>query len=138
MGENKEKSGFNVQNIILIESEFSRINQVLFDREHIQNNLDIKVDTAVNGKTINVAETVTITQLYDGQEQVRIKVKMVGLFEQFGDALMPAEVFGRINGAAIIFPFIREHISSLSQKASIPPIILPTVNFANSEESKTE
>lgn len=138
MGENKEKSGFNVQNIILIESEFSRINQVLFDREHIQNNLDIKVDTAVNGKTINVAETVTITQLYDGQEQVRIKVKMVGLFEQFGDALMPAEVFGRINGAAIIFPFIREHIASLSQKASIPPIILPTVNFANSEESKTE
>lgn len=138
MGENKEKSGFNVQNIILIESEFSRINQVLFDREHIQNNLDIKVDTAVNGKTINVAETVTITQLYDGQEQVRIKVKMVGLFEQFGDELMPAEVFGRINGAAIIFPFIREHIASLSQKASIPPIILPTVNFANSEETKTE
>lgn len=138
MGENKEKSGFNVQNIILIESEFSRINQVLFDREHIQNNLDIKVDTAVNGKTINVAETVTITQLYSGQEQVRIKVKMVGLFEQFGDELMPAEVFGRINGAAIIFPFIREHIASLSQKASIPPIILPTVNFTNSEDSKTE
>lgn len=136
MENNTPKSGFNVQNIILIESEFSRVNQVHFDKEHIQNNLDIHVDTAVNGTTINVAETVTITQLYSDIEQVKIKVKMVGLFEQFGEALIPAEKFGRVNGAAIIFPFIREHIASLSQKASIPPIILPTVNFANSEENQ--
>ena len=37
MENNTPKSGFNVQNIILIESEFSRVNQVHFDKEHIQN-----------------------------------------------------------------------------------------------------
>lgn len=136
MENNASKSGFNVQNIILIESEFSRINHVQFDKENTKNNLDIHVDTAINGNIISVAETVTITQLYLEKEQVKIRVKMVGLFEQFGEALMPAETFGRVNGAAIIFPYIREHITSLSQKASIPPIILPTVNFANSEEVK--
>lgn len=136
MENNPPTSGFNVLNIILVESSFSRINQVVFDQENIRNDMNIHVDTAVNGEQINVAETVTITQVCNEVEQVKIKVRMVGLFEHFGDIELPLETFGRVNGAAIIFPYIREHITSLSQKAGIPPIILPTVNFANSVEEK--
>lgn len=134
MENNTTKSGFNVLNIILVESTFSRVNQVVFDQSTIQNDMDINVETAVNGEQINVAETVTITQKCNEIEQVKIKVRMVGLFEHFGDIVLPLETFGKINGAAIIFPYIREHITSLSQKAGLPPIILPTVNFANTTE----
>ena len=136
MENNTTKSGFNVLNIILVESTFSRVNQVVFDQSTIQNDMDINVETAVNGEQINVAETVTITQKCNEIEQVKIKVRMVGLFEHFGEITLPLETFGKINGAAIIFPYIREHITSLSQKAGLPPIILPTVNFANTTEEK--
>lgn len=136
MENNTPKSGFNVLNIILVESTFTRVNQVVFDQATIQNDMDIHVDTAVNGEQINVAETVTITQKCNDVEQVKIKVRMVGLFEHFGEISLPLETFGKINGAAIIFPYIREHITSLSQKAGLPPIILPTVNFANTTEEK--
>lgn len=136
MENNSPKSGFNVLNIILVESSFTRVNQVIFDQATIQNDLNIHVDTAVNGEQINVAETVTITQRCDDIEQVKIKVRMVGLFEHFGDLMIPLETFGKVNGAAIIFPYIREHITSLSQKAGLPPIILPTVNFAKQEEDQ--
>lgn len=136
MENNTPKSGFNVLNIILVESTFTRVNQVIFDQATIQNDMDIHVDTAVNGEQINVAETVTITQKCKDVEQVKIKVRMVGLFEHFGEITLPLETFGKINGAAIIFPYIREHITSLSQKAGLPPIILPTVNFANTTEEK--
>lgn len=51
---------------------------------------------------------------------------------QFVFKNLPADVqrFGRINCAAIIFPFIRESVAELSRKAGMnPPILLPPVNF---------
>ena len=55
---------------------------------------------------------------------------MVGIFECIGESqLKDYEKFGKINGAAIIFPYIREHITNLSMKAGLGPIILPPVNF---------
>ena len=63
---------------------------------------------------------------------------MIGEFRLIGETPLATnlENFGRINGAAIIFPYIREHISSLSIKAGIPPIVLPIVNFLNSANQK--
>jgi len=38
--------------------------------------------------------------------------------------------FGNVNGAAIIYPYIREHLTSLSVKAGVGIILLPPANFA--------
>ncbi|NCD10471.1 MAG: preprotein translocase, partial [Negativicutes bacterium] len=37
---------------------------------------------------------------------------------------------GNVNGAAIIYPYIREHLTSLSVKAGVGIILLPPANFA--------
>jgi preprotein translocase subunit SecB len=41
--------------------------------------------------------------------------------------------FGHVNAAAIIYPYIREHLSNLSAKAGLGLIFLPPVNFAKNE-----
>jgi preprotein translocase subunit SecB len=63
---------------------------------------------------------------------------MLGEFEKIGDVLMDLESFGKVNGAAIIYPYIREQLSNISLKAGIGNIILPPANFVklNSETSK--
>ena len=128
---NTLESGFQIKSIILIESSFNRIINVVFE-EGIVNDLNIKTDIGVSEKVITVTEEVAVVQKLKGIEQVNIKVKMVGIFKCVGESsLTDFEEFGRVNGAAIIFPYIREHITHLSLKGGIGAIILPPINFTN-------
>lgn len=124
-------SGFAIQNIILTESTFTRINNAVF--EGVENKMNINVNVSVNSPDITVEETVDLVQTHQGKEQMEIRVKMVGLFQMVGESqIKDLEAFGRINGAAIIFPYIREHITNVSLKGGMGTIILPPVNFTNS------
>ncbi len=123
-------SGFAIQNIILTESTFSRINNAVF--EGVENSMNINVNVTVNAPTITVEETVDLVQTHKGNEQMKIRVKMVGIFHVVGESkIKDLESFGRINGASIIFPYIREHITSITQKGGMGAVILPPVNFTN-------
>ena len=126
------RSGFTLQHIVLIDSMFHREDAVSFDPK-VENELNINTGVNVDGKTVNVMLQVVIDQQFEGKTQVKIDVKMIGVFECVGETPLAdnLENFGRVNGAAIIFPYIREHISNLSIKAGIPPIVLPIVNFQN-------
>lgn len=127
---NKMESGFRIKNLFLLESNFKRLNKVQFEGDMPELKIDINTEVGVQGKVISVEETVTITQKYNDIEQFSFSVKMAGLFECIGDSsLTDYDDFGRVNGAAIIFPYIREHITNLSLKAGLNPIVLPPVNF---------
>ena len=130
MDKNME-SGFHVSNLLLLESQFNRINRVQFNEETFANLIPkIGVAVDVHGNQITVTEEVTVSQEIDGKTQFSFFVKMVGVFERIGESLLTdGEKFGRVNGAAIIFPYIREHITALSLKAGLEPIILPPINF---------
>ena len=133
------ESGFRIDNILLLESSFSRVNNVVFSGD-IQNKLDIHTDVAVKDNQIIVGEEVSIIQSFQDLEQVKIRVKMVGMFTQVGESqITDLDAFGRVNGAAIIFPFIREIITNTSIKAGLPAIIIPPVNFSKAlKQEKTE
>ena len=127
---NKMESGFRINQLLLLESNFKRLNKVQFEGDIPELKIDINTEVGVQGKVISVEETVTITQKYNDIEQFSFSVKMAGLFECIGDSsLTDYDDFGRVNGAAIIFPYIREHITNLSLKAGLNPIVLPPVNF---------
>ena len=130
---NKLESGFKINSIILSESSFSRINNVNFDGG-VDNKFDTNIEVGVNNKVITVAEEVVLIQKFQNIEQFRFKVRMIGIFECVGEtSLTNLKEFGRINGAAIIFPYIREHITNISLKAGIGAIILPPVNLTKVE-----
>ena len=125
---NKMESGFRIKNLFLLESNFKRLNAVQFEGDMPE--LKIETEVGVQDKVIAVVETVTVTKKYNDIEQFSFLVKMIGFFECIGESsLIDYDDFGSVNGAAIIFPYIREHITNLSLKAGLNPIVLPPVNF---------
>lgn len=136
----KEKStpmsGYHIESILLTESSLSREDNVVFDKND-QRDCQIKTGVAVHENRIIVEETVIVSSKVKDSEQFNIKVTMKGVFVRVGESeLKDYDKFGRINGAAILFPYIREHITNLSLKAGLGPIILEPVNFAATAKKK--
>lgn len=126
------ESGFRIHNLILVESYFSRIDTVEFNNPEIKQNVQIEGEVSTNpdNNFVSVKQTLHYSQEYNETKQVTAKISMVGIFEKVGDSPLNLEQFGHVNAAAIIYPYIREHLSNLSAKAGLGIIFLPPVNFA--------
>jgi preprotein translocase subunit SecB len=126
------ESGFRIHNILLIESKFSRVDNVEFKNPDIKQN--VHIEAAVNLDTTNnivsIKQTLHYSQEFNGIEQVSATISMIGVFEKFGNSPLTLEQFGQVNGPAIVYPYIREHLSSLSAKAGLGLMFLPPVNLA--------
>lgn len=124
------ENNITIKKVLLLESDFKRISNVVYN-DNVISEVSVEVEISEpENRIVNVIETVTLVQKYQEKEQVSIKVKMLGVFEC--EKWEHSEEFGKINGASIIYPYIREHITGLSTKAGINAIVLPPVNFANS------
>ena len=138
--ETKEKidnngSGYQVKSIILVESNLSREPNFNFDNLK----LDVEIGTGVGVKDniVSVELRVNVKQMQNDTPLSELSATMVGTFEKKGDSPIDnMEDFGRINGASIIYPFIREHIANLAMKAGLGPIMLPPVNFQELNKKK--
>lgn len=127
---NQMESGFRITNLILLESNFKRVSNVTFNTDEVKQNINVDVNVNVKGNVVLVTEQITYTQSFNEIEEVNCTIVMVGVFEKVGETkLEDLEQFGYVNGAAIIFPYIREHLSNLSSKAGLGLILLPPVNF---------
>ena len=140
MEEREEKnleSGFKIHNILLLESNFKRVENVVFGNPEIKQDIQINGEVTINPEKniIAVIQTLRYSQIYNEIEQVSSTIKMVGTFEKVGESIINLEQFGHVNGAAIIYPFIREHLSNLSAKAGVGIILLPPVNFTKTNNS---
>lgn len=128
---NNLESGFKINNLLLLESTFTRIVNVTFDNQDVIQNIDVDVQVTVNENIVVVTEEIKYNQTFNEIEEVSAIIKMVGVFEKFGDSVLDLEYFGNVNGAAIIFPYIREHLTNLTSKAGLGLIIIPPFNFTN-------
>ena len=123
-------SGFILKELILMESSFRRSEKLSYDNNP-ENYFNVDVGVATTEESIVVSEEVKVLQNFKGEKQFDISVKMVGIFQRIGESsLTDDNEFGRINGAAIIFPFIREHIANIAMKGGLGNLLLPPVNFA--------
>jgi preprotein translocase subunit SecB len=129
------ESGFQIKNLLLLESNFKRITNVSFNNKDVKQDINVDVNVNVNENTVYVTDTITYTQTLLDVEEVSCTIVMVGVFEKTGDSPLDLEQFGKINGAAIIFPYIREHLSNLASKAGLGLIILPPINFTINNKS---
>jgi preprotein translocase subunit SecB len=131
---NDLQSGFKINNLLLLESTFSRIINVTFDNPNVVQNIDVDVNVSVNENTVVVTEEIKYNQTFNDIQEVSAIIKMVGVFEKFGDSILDLESFGNVNGAAIIFPYIREHLTNLTSKAGLGLIIIPPFNFTKKDK----
>ena len=131
---NDLQSGFKINNLLLLESTFSRIINVTFDNPDVVQKIDVDVNVSVNENTVVVTEEIKYNQTFNDVQEVSAIIKMVGVFEKFGDSILDLESFGNVNGAAIIFPYIREHLTNLTSKAGLGLIIIPPFNFTKKDK----
>jgi len=135
-----ENKSFKLLNIFLLESFFKREAQLVFDKENISNNFQIDIKKSINGNILYVFLTVIFQTQSDEILLIDAKITMVGAFEFQPNKQLQVEDFAAINAPAIIFPFIREHLSNLSVKAGLQPIMIHPINFvalAKQNKSKT-
>lgn len=129
---------YSIGSIILISSSFKREPTVSFASPEYNNNVSFNVEISKEERTLNVFLTAFVKSGIKGKIEVEIEVKMLGTFTKdspFEDEEI--ERFGRINAPAIIFPFIREKIASMSLSAAIPTILLPPMNFVKIAEEQS-
>ena len=132
---NNNGSGFQLKSIILVDSHMSRKPNVNF--KELQLDVEIGTGVGVKDNVVNVKLSVNVKQMENGIAQSEVSATMVGTFEKTGESpLNDMEEFGRINGASIIFPFLREHIANLAMKAGLGPVMLPPVNFQKLNKNK--
>jgi preprotein translocase subunit SecB len=62
----------------------------------------------------------------------KLNCKAVGFFETIEEITeeFKSSSFVKINSPAILFPFIRSYINTITTNSGISPVILPSINFA--------
>jgi preprotein translocase subunit SecB len=124
-------------NVILIESQFKRVLEVDYTSPNYGNKLNIEISKSIQDSELSVELTVDIKTGVGEKTDVEMLVKMVGQFTKSTEIdQIPVDRFAKVNAPAIIFPFVREHIASVSSKAGIPTILLPPINFVKMAEEE--
>jgi len=131
-------SSFQIQAIIMIESNFKRKDIIDFTKEQ-KPSLDLKTSYLKTAEGLYCLVELAYKASIDGETVpvVEASIKIGGNFIKQGEGPIDIDTFGKVNAPAIIYPFIREQLSSLSLKASLTPILLPPVNFQAVSEQNT-
>lgn len=100
-----------------------------------ENTTDKKLDIELNqeGKVYenNLYESILDVYVFNETKSLEIKAKLKGVFEFDNDLEEKAKKnFFNVNAPAILFPYLRAYITSLTALSGISPIILPTINLA--------
>ena len=94
---------------------------------------DIKIDTEAHETSPENKFAVTLSLNYKGTQNnidvCLVTIKMMGIFEKYGEPPLSDDKFKAINAPAIIYPFIREYLYNSCLRAGIANVLLPTVNF---------
>lgn len=130
------KSAYKLLNIILVESQFKREPEINFDSKDFKSDIHVDIENQKKEHKLFIILTIDFRAGTAEKEQIQARIKMLGIFEYSHDKAISVDNFSQINGPAIIFPFVREHLASLSLKAGINPILLPPINFVKLSKAK--
>ena len=138
MDEKKIESGFKLLSVVLLESSFKREGNIDFS-VRLDNQVEINTGYNLsNNNSINCFVEVNFKSLFEGKIAAQSNIKMAGVFEKMGESEIDVDAFGKINAPAIIYPFIREHLGTLTMKSGLTPFLLPPLNFVALSKSSVK
>lgn len=91
--------------------------------------LGVPENINISGNNITYPMNVSIQ---DENNVLNIEVNIVGNFEINKDT-EDLQSFIEINAPAILFPYIRAHITTITSLSGIKPVILPTLNMTKNK-----
>lgn len=101
------------------------------DLSNIENlSVNIKNTTGINVDELKLRLELEL-EVKNESNDLNVVVKAIGIFE-FDSNLSDKhkEIFFNSSAPAILFPYIRAYITSLTALSGIQPIILPTINLS--------
>ena len=122
-----KQPGISFDGIIVVNEKFWRDYEVDNDAE-----TKLKFNAINNiGETNATVELTTNLELVSNEKTVvTLEVTFVGFFSLIeGKENMEMEDYIENHAAALLFPYVREHISSLTMKAGINPVLLSPINI---------
>ena len=122
----EKKSVFQFKGYKIIESSI-RLDQISEPSPEL--NVSFNQTVGVNEGDHKVRLEMVCT-IMDKNEALKVVVKALGffVFEDIPSA-EDKETFFRVSAPAILFPYIRAYITSLTALSGIKPVILPTLNL---------
>ncbi|MCR9192089.1 MAG: protein-export chaperone SecB [Gammaproteobacteria bacterium] len=129
---NQELQQFVIQRVYIKSSSFETkdVPGIFQQKWEPELNLDINTDHIELDKDIyEVTLSVTATVKNVKETAFLVEVEQAGIFSIQGPT---AEQLGHILGSfcpSILFPYVRETISSIVTKGSFPPLVLSPINF---------
>ena len=125
-----EQAGFTVHSIFLTSSSHNRLLTINVDDENYPFDLNLKVENKIEEDILECSLTAEIIRSF-GKRNRKIKSVFTysGIFEKTGDSQLSIKDFSLINAPAMLYPYIREHVSNLSLRSGIPIAPIPPVNF---------
>ena len=121
-----KQPGISFEGIILAKEKFWRDYTV--PEEAVS---DISISVKYNNEENNWATEFlfSLRLVYQEKDVLTLECVFVGFFSIIeGEENMDIERFVKNNSPALMFPYIREHVSTITQKAGIKPVLLAPVN----------
>ncbi len=122
-----KQPGIYFNGIILVGEEFWR-NYEVPDDSSVE--FVVKLGNESSGTNHSVELHSNLKLVKDGKETLRLTSKFIGFFSIIkGEENMDIKEYVRCNAPALMFPYVREHISSITGKSGINPVYLPPLNI---------
>lgn len=97
---------------------------------NIADELSIKFDLNITTPPHSSQPTLNMTvNVVDKNDEVSIYVKANGYFTMETEDKKALDKFMAFNAPAILFPYVRAYVSSMTSQAGMRPIMLPTLNL---------
>ena len=128
MRNDKQNPGISFKKVFLSTLSFER-KPFLSETKQIEVDFSVDRNISKDGKSLALVLKCFINEK---KGAFNIKCSIVGLFEkEDSTSKMSLESFAESNAPALLFPYLREVISTTTLKAKIGPIVLPPVNIRN-------
>jgi preprotein translocase subunit SecB len=128
--------GITINNILLTELDFKRAPTF---PENV--NYTFQIEVGENYKSgQDTAQVFLKVTIEDENKSMALKCCMLGIFHIQDEATLPLTVedFLRINAPALLYPYVREVVSSTTQRSGMKPVYIPVCNFKEMYDKKKE
>jgi preprotein translocase subunit SecB len=137
----EKQPGLKIAQIFLLQAVFAHREDALslpINHQIGELNLEAEIKTGVNPDGSAGIVTLTVKTRDEDNPEYRFAIEMAALVEEVPAErnLSPAEYF-EMNGSALLYPFVREVVASLTWKGRFGPIWLKPINLTigNQKES---
>lgn len=129
----KESTPFSFDYFLIQKSNIERLK--LEETGQMNIDIDLHGNVYIKNKTYQLD---MITKVWDEKEIFKSEVHGVGFFEFEDIKDKNIDSYFYLNAPAILFPYIRAYIASLTALSGFNPITLPTLNLESLKEKLKE